>query len=224
MSSTSKFVFFRTNRIQKQRWPPLSLIGWGISTRALTPLFGTGARALGIGKNSGVSLKSGKKHDIFCYPYTCFLQLYIMYLTVHTIRVLLEIKYSVLDISPLFPIFVNESHWENLGSKLGKKDTILHWEWGLISAPNQADREPCQLLLFSRLLNGICRNLTFMKQVFNVIYQVSGVFFFVGGGDDRNSQKTNMYELLTLRHAVLVMNPQLCGSLQGFALFHIMWS
>ena len=81
-----------------------------------------------------------------------------------------------------FPIFVNESHWENLGSKLGKKDTILHWEWGLISAPNQADREPCQLLLFSRLLNGICRNLTFMKQVFNVIYQVSGVFFFVGGG------------------------------------------
>ena len=30
-----------------------------------------------------------------------------------------------------------------------------------------------------------------------------------------------MYELSTLRHAVLVMIPQLCGSLQGFALFHI---
>ena len=78
------------------------------------------------------------------------------------------------------------------------------------------------------------RNLTKldMKQVFNVFYQVSGVrfffvcFFFLGGGGggrgvDRNSRKTNMYELSTLRHAVLVMIPQLCGSLQGFALFHI---
>ena len=46
--------------------------------------------------------------------------------------------------SPLFPFFFKESNWENLGSKLGKKDTILHWEWGRISAPNQADREPCQ--------------------------------------------------------------------------------
>ena len=53
-----------------------------------------------------------------------------------------------------------------------------------------------------------------MKQVFNVFYQVSGVrflcvFFFPGGGGvDRNSRKTNMYELSTLRHAVLVMISQ----------------
>ena len=75
------------------------------------------------------------------------------------------------------------------------------------------------------------RNLTKldMKQVFNV-YQVSGVRFFLwlfwgeGGGVDRNSRKTNMYELSTLRHAVLVMISQLCGSLQGFALFHIITS
>ena len=70
------------------------------------------------------------------------------------------------------------------------------------------------------------RNLTKldMKQVFNVFYQVSGVRFFWGGGGggvDRNSRKTNMYELSTLWHAVLVMIPQMCGSLQGFALFHI---
>ena len=68
-----------------------------------------------------------------------------------------------------------------------------------------------------------------MKQVFNVLYQVSRFIFFWGGGGgggDRNSRKTNIYTNVqmctsTLRHAVLVMNPQLCGSLQGFALFHI---
>ena len=62
-----------------------------------------------------------------------------------------------------------------------------------------------------------------------VFYQVSLFFFFFfffffegGGGVDRNSRKTNMpYELSTLRHAVLVIIPQLGGSLQGFALFHI---
>ena len=41
-----------------------------------------------------------------------------------------------------FQFFLMESNWENLRSKLGKKDTILHWEWGRISAPNSADREP----------------------------------------------------------------------------------
>ena len=45
-----------------------------------------------------------------------------------------------------------------------------------------------QLLLFNRLPNGIWQNLTFMKQVFNVFYQVAGVlflwgfFFWRGGG------------------------------------------
>ena len=65
-----------------------------------------------------------------------------------------------------------------------------------------------QFLLFNRLRNGF--------------------FFFWGGGGGEGvltgingKQMSNMYELSTLRHAVLVMIPQLCGSLQGFALFHI---
>ena len=55
-----------------------------------------------------------------------------MYLTY---RVLLEIKYSVLEIfevccmaffSPTFPIFFfKESNWENLGSKLGKNKILF---------------------------------------------------------------------------------------------------
>ena len=32
------------------------------------PFLGLGPGALGIGKNSGVFLKIGKKQDIFCYP------------------------------------------------------------------------------------------------------------------------------------------------------------
>ena len=74
-----------------------------------------------------------------------------------------------------------------------------------------------QLLLFNRLPNGIWRNLTFMKQVFNVLYQVSG--FFSGGwawgwpefAENKYVQVVNF----------TACRPKLCGSLQGFAFFHI---
>ena len=49
--------------------------------------------------------------------------------------------------STILKLFLKESNWENLGSKLGKKITILHWEWGRISAPNLADQEPCRLIV-----------------------------------------------------------------------------
>ena len=61
-----------------------------------------------------------------------------------SILALTFLKCCMAFFSPLFQFFFKESNWENLGSKLGKKDTILHWEWDQISAPNQADREPCQ--------------------------------------------------------------------------------
>lgn len=39
--------------------------------------------------------------------------------------------------------------WSNWGFlfELGKKDTICHWEWGLISAAFFSHREPCLLVL-----------------------------------------------------------------------------
>ena len=55
--------------------------------------------------------------------------------------------------------------------------TVRHqcdWHWHC-----DLEQSPFQLLLFNRLQNGICRKLTFMKQVFNVLYQVS---WFLGRG------------------------------------------
>ena len=39
--------------------------------RALTPLFGNGAGAFRIGKNSVVSTKIGKKYNILCMKFLC---------------------------------------------------------------------------------------------------------------------------------------------------------
>ena len=61
---------------------------------------------------------------------------------IHTVLLKINVRFHTLFFSNLsfflhyFSIFLKKSNWENLGSKLGKKDTILHWEWGRISARN----------------------------------------------------------------------------------------
>ena len=88
-----------------------------------------------------------------------------------------------------------------------------------------------QLLLFNRLRIGIWQNLIFMKQVFKLCLLPSfWVFFFFfcffrGGGGwpeyAENKYAVRVVNFISLWHVVLVIIPQLGGSLQGFALFHI---
>ena len=75
------------------------------------PFLGLGPGALGIGKNSGVFLKIGKKTrhillSIYLFPFYNCTSCTIL----QTFRVLLEIKYSVLDISEVLHGF-NKLRW-----------------------------------------------------------------------------------------------------------------
>ena len=121
------------------------------------PFLGLGPGALGIGKIAAFCLALGKNNKTYfvihilvffiIFKRTC------IFIHVHTVLLEIHIRFHVLFYSnlsfflPFFQFFLEESNWENLGSELGIKDTILHWEWGLISATNKADREPLMTMV-----------------------------------------------------------------------------
>ena len=127
------------------------------SARALTPLFGNGAGAHGIGKISDVLTKIGKFDIVLIYDVSIARLILIIKLSYCTMRKGRERSkcYYIL-------LFCDEKKMENQKKKiffffffccqignffleLGKKHTFWHWEWGRISAPKSGDREPCQL-------------------------------------------------------------------------------
>ena len=96
------------------------------------PFLGLGPGALGIGKNCDSLLGIGRNNKTYfvihilvsfkMFKYTCIF--------IHTVLLEINVRFHTLFFSNLsfflhyFSIFLKKSNWGNLGSKLGKKDTV----------------------------------------------------------------------------------------------------
>ena len=129
---------------------------WKITHRALTPLFGNGAGAHGIGKIFGVLTKI-EKFDIILMYDVSIARLIPARSKCYYILLFCEI----LICNNMFCIYIiwnkggeakkKKKKFFSLGGggqignfclEFGKKHTFWHWEWGRISAPKLGDREP----------------------------------------------------------------------------------
>ena len=109
-----------------------------------TPFWDLGQGPLELGKIAAFCLKLGKNNKTYfaIHILVSFNMFKCTCIFIDPVLLEIYVPFHVLFYSNLsfflhyFSIFSQRVKLENLGSKLGKKDTILHWEWGRISAPN----------------------------------------------------------------------------------------
>ena len=170
----------RTGRMPRLIWVFMRRLIWVIPhnmtkfSQSSVPFqyFGNGGRAVRIGKISAQTLEIGKswniwkviqfKHKRIQFEYTILCLKHNMAL----FFVFTAIKDE--GFSCLYWIFnfnfSRFSNWEFLVSNWEKKkDTFWHWEWGLISDPNWAEKEHCNQTTKQSLMTSA----TFLRSVYN---------------------------------------------------------